>query len=398
VTIEAPFWVTLDGTYPISMAVVQRDAGGSLVALILIRIANRGDGSRHQEVAMSPLNRREVITAGLVGAASLAPATPGSVVASQTPGARTPPEECLAVETFPVRAGDHPHDVAPAAFDQRIWYTAQRAGALGLFDPETGVIDTIPLGAGSAPHGVIIGPDGAAWVTDGGLNAILKVDSETFALSKYPVPGKNANLSTAAIDPDGVVWFTGQGGIVGRVDPARHRPGDPADIIDAPRGQGPYGITVTPAGDVHFASLAGNYLGRIEIDGEGFRIIELDPPTPNQGTRRAWSDTKGVIWTSEWNAGQVGRYDPTTDTWEEWRLPGESPQAYAVYVDERDDVWLTDFSSNAIVRFDPDTESFVSIPLPDPGSAVRQLHGRPGQIWGAASGGDKLVVVRCDQT
>jgi virginiamycin B lyase len=345
---------------------------------------------------MKPLNRRQVITGAVVGATSLGILTLRGTGANQTPAATTPPEECLTIETFPVPAGEHPHDVAPAAVDQRIWYTAQRAGALGRFDPETGTIEAIPLGAGSAPHGVIVGPDGAPWVTDGGLNAIVTVDSETFALSRYPVPGANANLNTAVIDPNGVVWFTGQAGVVGRVDPARHEPGDPAEIIDAPRGQGPYGITVTPAGDVYFASLAGNYLGRIESDGERFRVVELDPPTPDQGTRRAWSDAQGVIWTSEWNAGQVGRYDPTTDSWQEWRLPGEAPQAYAVYVDERDDVWLTDFGSNALVRFDPDTETFVSIPLPDPGSAVRQLHGRPGQVWGAASGVDKLVVVRCD--
>lgn len=77
-------------------------------------------------------------------------------------------------------------------------------------------------------------------------------------------------------------------------------------------------------------------------------------------------------------------------------LPGESPQAYAVYVDERDDIWLSDFGSNALVRFEPDTETFVSVPLPDLGSNVLQLHGRPGHIRGAASGVDKLVVVRCE--
>jgi virginiamycin B lyase len=233
----------------------------------------------------------------VVAATSLGTLTVRGVGASQTPDASTPPEECLTLETFPVLAGEHPHDVAPAAFDQRIWYTAQRAGALGLFDPETGGIETIPLGTGSAPHGVIVGPDGAAWVTDGGLNAIVKVDSEIFTSSQYPVPGANANLNTAVIDRNGVVWFTGQAGVVGRVDPARHEPGDPAEIIDAPRGRGPYGITVTPAGDVYFASLAGNYLGRIESDGESFRVVELDPPTPDQGTRRAWSDSQGVIWT-----------------------------------------------------------------------------------------------------
>ena len=268
-------------------------------------------------------------------------------------------------------------------------------GRLGCSTRKPGAIESIPLGAGSAPHGVIVGPDGAAWVTDSGLNAMVRVDAESFEIAQFPIPGENANLNTAAIDPDGVVWFTGQNGIVGRVDPNRHQPGDEAEIIEAPRGRGPYGITVTPQGDVYFASLAGSYLGRIEIEGDGFRAVEIDPPTPEQGTRRVWTDSTGVLWTSEWNAGQVGRYDPATETWQEWRLPGDAPQAYAVYVDERDDVWLSDFGSNSLVRFDPTTETFVIR-----AAAGSRLGGSPdsrapGEIWGAASGVDKLVVVRC---
>jgi virginiamycin B lyase len=68
--------------------------------------------------------------------------------------------------------------------------------------------------------------------------------------------------------------------------------------------------------------------------------------------------------------------------------------AYAVYVDDGDIVWLTDFGSNAIVRFDPVSEVFTSFVLPEPDAAVRQLRGRPGEVWGAESGLDRLVVIR----
>jgi hypothetical protein len=34
-------------------------------------------------------------------------------------------------------------------------------------DPRSGKSDLIALGPGAAPHGVIVGPDGAAWVTEG---------------------------------------------------------------------------------------------------------------------------------------------------------------------------------------------------------------------------------------
>lgn len=97
---------------------------------------------------------------------------------------------------------------------------------------------------------------------------------------------------------------------------------------------------------------------------------------------------------SEWNAGQVARYDPASGKWREWRLPGENPKPYAVYVDDRDIVWLSDFGANALVRFDPEREAFEVVKLPSKGANIRQLLGRPGELWGAESGVDKLVVVR----
>jgi virginiamycin B lyase len=90
----------------------------------------------------------------------------------------------------------------------------------------------------------------------------------------------------------------------------------------------------------------------------------------------------------------VARYDPRTRRWREWPLPGPNPQPYAVFVDERDLVWLTDFGSNALVRFDPARGRFRTFRLRSPGANVRQLLGRRGEVWGAESGADKLVVVR----
>ena len=312
-----------------------------------------------------------------------------AATARGTPGP-TPAESCLVLDRFPVPAGDAPHDVAPAV-DGGVWYTGQGAGLLGLLDLATGEVTRVPLGDGSAPHGVIVGPDDAAWVTDSGLNAIVRVDAETFAVTTFPLPsdGAGANLNTAAFDTDGVLWFTGQSGLVGRLDPAA---GEVA-VWPAPRGRGPYGITVTPGNEVYYVSLAGSYLGAIERTGDEIALIAIDPPTPEQGARRVWSDAVGLLWVSEWNAGQLGRYDPATREWREWRLPGDAPQAYAVYVDERDDVWLSDFGANSLVRFDPDTEAFVALPLPDAAAAVRQIHGRAGEVWGAASSADALVRV-----
>jgi virginiamycin B lyase len=315
-------------------------------------------------------------------------AEPSAATPAPTPGGTGGPVG-YSLEEYDVPAGAHPHDVAPAA-DGGIWYTGQRSGTLGHLDPMTGEVRQIPLGSGSAPHGVITGPDGAAWITDGGLNAIVRVDPSTSEVRVFPLPADRAgaNLNTAVFAPDGRLWFTGQSGIYGVLDPASGS----MQVFSAPRGRGPYGITASSDGVIWYSSLAGSYLGRVDPASGEATVIE--PPTAGQGARRAWADSKDRVWISEWNAGQVGMYDPATETWKEWKLPGSNPQPYSVYVDDRDVVWLTDFGGNAIVAFDPASEEFTVLELETPGAAVRQMHGRSGEAWGAESAADKLVVAR----
>jgi virginiamycin B lyase len=99
---------------------------------------------------------------------------------------------------------------------------------------------------------------------------------------------------------------------------------------------------------------------------------------------------------SYWNAGKVGMYDPAANKWSEWKLPGNA-HAYAVYVDDKDKIWLTDWTRNALVRFDPPTKEFQAYPSDRDRANVRQLNGRPGEVWGAESGSDRLVVIQRDE-
>ena len=293
------------------------------------------------------------------------------------------------IREFQVPLGTHPHDVAPAR-NGSVWYTAQQSGELGLLNPLTNKTHHIALGKGSAPHGVIVGPDGAPWITDGALNAIVRVDPNTKNVTLFPLPEDtgNANLNTATFDHNGVLWFTGQSGIYGRLDP---RSGT-IEVLKAPGGQGPYGISTTPDGEVYFASLAGSYIARINLETGNATVLE--PPTKDQGARRVWPDSSESVWFTEWNAGKLGKYNHVTTEWKEWKLPGQNPQPYAIFVDDKDIVWLSDFGSNANVRFDPSLEKFQSFPLPSPDAKVRQLLGRDGEVLGAESGTDKIMIIQ----
>jgi virginiamycin B lyase len=290
----------------------------------------------------------------------------------------------------------HPHDIWPAG-DGTVWYTAQFRGAAGRLDTAMGAHREIPLGTGSAPHGVVADAAGNAWITDQGLDAIVRVDRATDAVTVYRIPAPDSNPNTAVFDQRGLLWFTGAGGFYGRVDPATGR----VDAWPAARGggvattSGPYGITVTPDGVVWFVSLRGGYLGRIDPASGALTVI--DPPTRNSGTRRVWSDSRGRLWVTESFASKLAMYDPATTSWREWRMPGvgsgdRTGHPYAVCVDSRDKVWLTDFSTNTLQRFDPETERFQAYRIPTTGALVRQIVEVDGVIWGAESATERLVA------
>ena len=221
-----------------------------------------------------------------------------------------------------------------------MWFNCQGNGKLGRLDPRDGSYKLIELGQGSAPHGVIVGPDKAAWVTDGGQNAIVRVDND-HKVTVFKLPIKEyTNLNTAAFDKTGIYWFTGQSGYHGRLDPK--------------------------SGDMQvFKSPGGARQLRHDRHAEGRRLVRLarrqphrqdrscrpatprwsSPTTPDQGARRVWSDSKGHLWVSEWNSGNVSVHNPDDGSWRTWRLPGQRPRTYSVYVDDKDKVWLTDFGA-----------------------------------------------------
>jgi virginiamycin B lyase len=335
---------------------------------------------------MTQPSRRQALGA-LTRAAALA-ALPGLPFASRA-------QSRTALQSWPLSTPRPTgiHDVAPAP-DGGVWFTAQRSGHLGWFDPGSGRTELVELADGqhgrSSPHGVSQGPDKAAWITDGGQNAVVRIawpsrERRVFAL---PDGAPYANLNTCAFDGGGDLWFTGQSGVVGKVAVKSGT----VTVKDAPRGRGPYGICSTPGGEVWWCSLAASFIARIDRRTGDSTVVE--PPTPQQGARRVWSDSRGRIWVSEWNSGNLSMHDPAAKSWRTWKLPGARPKTYAVYVDERDKVWVSEWGDNVVQSFDPATEKFTRFELPRESANIRQILGRPGEVWLPESGTEHITVIR----
>jgi len=113
----------------------------------------------------------------------------------------------VSVQEYPLPSGVGVHDVwADAAPGGPVWFSAQRSGHLGILDPSSGKVTLVPLGENSSPHGVVAAADGAPWLTDGGQNAIVRVDPKTREVKAWPLPQRvgYANLNTAIFDGAGI--------------------------------------------------------------------------------------------------------------------------------------------------------------------------------------------------
>jgi len=161
----------------------------------------------------------------------------------------------------------------------------------------------------------------------------------------------------------------------------------PATALDTTRAKGRAPASLAASADITSTALAPSL---IPLADPAVTV----PPDANAGLRRVWSDSKGDLWISGWNSGKLYRYHPASGTWDQWRLPGSAPRAYAVYVDPSDKVWVSNWGTNETLRFDPATQQFTGAM---PGSAaeagVRQILGRGSEVYLPESGLDRLVLV-----
>jgi hypothetical protein len=219
-------------------------------------------------------------------------------------------------------------------------------------------------------------------------------------------------------DSQGRLWTSLDPRGLGMFDPSKFDPGNPEGTEgqaqklfmkqDPNTGQdlaaGGYGIAVNPVDQTIWR--ANPFAG-----GPANDILKFDPktgvhtayplPPPGRGPRGIDATTDGKIWFAT-GSGHLGRFDPTTEKFTYWELPGpklkttgaetgSAEMPYYIWVDQfntfgmgKDMVVTCGTNSDSMVLFDPLTEKFSIIRIPYPLSFYSR--GLDGRIDDASAG------------
>jgi len=272
--------------------------------------------------------------------------------------------------------GSRPHDPL-ATRDGALWYTGQMANVLGRIDPKTGKIKEYPLTTPhSGPHGLMEDKDGNIWYTGNTGGLIGKLDPKTGVDTEYKMSDPDVkDPHTLIFDQSGILWFTAQNSNrIGRLDP---KTGEVKVLTPPTPKSRPYGMAVNSKGTVYFVEFGANKVA--SIDPTTLAIREYPLPDAGARPRRITITGDDIVWYTDNVRGYLGRLDPATGKVTEWLSPsGPKSAPYGISV-INDVIWYSESEStpNTVVRFDPKTEKFQSWAIPGGGNIVRNTSVTP---------------------
>src|SRR5262249_31005017 len=133
----------------------------------------------------------------------------------------------------------------------------------------------------------------------------------------------------------------------------------------------PYGMAVNSKGTIFYVAFGVNKVG--SVDPKTLEIREYALPDPASRPRRIAITGDDMVWYTDFSRGYLWRVDAASGKVTEWQSPsGPKSQPYGISAIS-DVIWYSESGSkpNTVVRFDPKTEKFQTWAIPGGGDIVR---------------------------
>ncbi len=245
------------------------------------------------------------------------------------------------------------------------------------------------FGPGSAPTGLIYGPQGAFWSTLRGANAVgsLAVTHPLTAalVVTTPLSAPAAYPHDLLIGADQAIWLTERSAdALERLDPiSRTLTSFPLDLP----GAAPTELALGQDGALWFTQLDGNRIGRLSLAAQptgslapdGFSHIPIAAPKSKPlGIATALD---GSVWFTEWGSRKVGRVT-SADILSEYPIPNQSLRPTEITLGPDGNLWFVHELGRELVRLNPETAEMMTYTLPTVSNAILDLATGPdGRLW-----------------
>jgi virginiamycin B lyase len=267
----------------------------------------------------------------------------------------------------------------------KVWATGED-GNFVLRNPRTGEMKSFPRPQGmKASVGGTLDVDskGNAWATS--LNGAIKLDAATGQYTHYegpPPPEGYCGTECGGwgtygitVDRDDNAWVTNPG--LDRLLKIESRSGRITPVNLGPLAA----AVVTPVDRQRQMTLRGSQNGAV-VGQKAPRRLAADP-------------NADVVWVALYTADALARIDTRTLVVKEYPLPTPYTSPYATAVDRNGNVWITTMNHDVLTKFDPKSERFTEYTLPTRGTEIRhvQVDNRtnPPTVWAPYNRTNKVV-------
>jgi streptogramin lyase len=267
----------------------------------------------------------------------------------------------------------------------RVW-GADEDGNFAMLDPKTGQLKEFMRPAGMKPSvgGTLdVDSKGNPWATSD--NGAIKLDPATGEYTHYEGPPAPEGICGAecggwgtygiTVDKDDNAWVTNPG--LDRVLKVDSRTGRTMAVYLEP-------LVLPEATDV-------DRQRRRTV-----RASQNSAPPGHKAPRRLAADPNAdVVWVALYTSDRIARIDTKTNQVKEYPLPTRYASPYALAVDKNGVVWINTMNHDALTKFDPRTERFTEYYLPTRGTEIRHVQvdntTNPVTVWVPYNRTNKVV-------
>jgi len=246
------------------------------------------------------------------------------------------------------------HSLAESKKDGHIFITTSYQQRLVEFDPKSKQFTNHEMDDGYYPHTIRVDQKDRVWFTLALSNQVAMFDRTSKEFKLFDLPSRSTRES---------MTISSMGSILGLMNmgmPLANWFSIDEQSTGVPL---PYGIDITPNGDIWFARLHADSIGK--IDGKTLEIKTVD--TPFKGPRRLRSDSQGNLWIAAFPESMIVKFDPVKETFNNFPLPvipAGSETPYSLNVDlQRDIVWVNGTTSDALYRYDIKRNEWQHFPM-----------------------------------